>query len=210
LVRRADGEHLRYLSFKANSEMSGRDMKVMPPVSTASHSLRQGEQAPPFELIDPMAGTLRSADLLRSGSVLLTFYRGAWCGCCQADLHDLAQAIPQLDQARVVILGVFHDLTREANFRIRKIYNLGFPVVDDPGGRAAEAFGIRRSSDDIAEIESQFGPELLALKEGQPWIIPMQARYMILRDGVIARAEIVTDYTHRSSIASLLTLLGRA
>jgi peroxiredoxin len=185
-------------------------MKVMPPVSAPTHCLGQGEQAPPFELIDPIAGTLRSADLLRSGSVLLTFYRGAWCGCCQADLHDLAQGIPQLAQARVTTLGVFHGLTGEANFRIRKIYNLGFPLVDDPEGRAAEAFGIRRSSADMAEIEDQFGPELLALKEGQPWIMPMQARYMIRRDGIIAHAEIVTDYIHRSSIASLLTLLDQS
>ena len=91
-----------------------------------------------------------------------------------------------------------------------KICNIGFALVDDPAGRAAEAFGIRRSLDEMAEIENDFGTELLALKDGQPWIIPMQARYVIGRDSIVAHSEIVTDYGERSSVASLLPMLDKA
>jgi hypothetical protein len=80
-------------------------------------------------------------------------------------------------------------------------------VVDDPYGRAAYAFGIGRSLAEMAAIENEFGPELLALKESQPWITPMQARYLIGRDGVIIHSEIVTRYDDRSSAACLLPLL---
>ena len=73
--------------------------------------------------------------------------------------------------------------------------------------RAAHAFGIRRSLAEMAAIENEFGPELLALKEGQPWITPMQARYLIGHDGVITHSEIVTSYEDRSSAACLLPLL---
>ena len=58
-------------------------------------------------------------------------------------------------------------------------------------------------------LKMKFGPELLALKEGQPWITPMQARYLIGRDGVITHSEIVTRYEDRSSAACLLPLLRR-
>ena len=60
---------------------------------------------------------------------------------------------------------------------------------------------------EIAEIENEFGPELLELQDGQPWISPMQARYLIGRDGTIAYSEIVTNYDDRSSAACVLPLL---
>jgi peroxiredoxin len=182
-------------------------MKALPPVSLPPSDIGPGDRAPLFELVDPLVGVLRSPDLLRSGPLLLTFYRGAWCGCCSADLRDVAQSAQLFRDRKVSVLGVFHDLSRDANTRIRNAYNLQFPLVDDPNGRAAQAFGIRRSPSEIAEIESSFGPELLALKEGQPWIMPMQARYLVRPNGIIAHSEVVIDYVGRASIADLRPLL---
>ena len=182
-------------------------MQVLPPVSVPVKCLAQGDRAPAFEMVDPAFGIIRSSQLLRIGPVLLTFYRGAWCQCCQIDLRDLANTMPSFTNKNVSVLAVFHGLNSEMNARIRQTYNLSFPLVDDPYGRAAHAFGIRRSRAEMAAIENEFGPELLALKEGQPWITPMQARYLIVRDGVITHSEIVTRYEDRSSAAYLLPLL---
>jgi peroxiredoxin len=182
-------------------------MKVLPPVSEPVHSLLRGDKAPRFEVIDPMEGAvLRSEELLQTGPVLLTFYRGAWCGCCRTDLRDLTETIPLRRRRNTIVLGVFHDLSDEASARIREAYDLDFQLVDDPDGRVAESFGIRRSAAEMAKIEDEFGPDLLALREGQPWIMPMQARYVIGRDGVIAHVEIVVDYESRSCAASLLPI----
>jgi peroxiredoxin len=182
-------------------------MKSLPPVSLPASCFMRGDRAPLFELLDPIVGILRSPDLLRVGPVLLTFYRGAWCGCCSADLRDVTQSAPLFRSRNISVLGVFHDLSKEANAGIRETYNLEFPLVNDPNGRAAQAFGIRRSAREMADIENSFGPELLALKEGQPWIMPRQARYLIRPDGIIAHSEIVIAYVDRSSIANLRPLL---
>jgi hypothetical protein len=58
----------------------------------------------------------------------------------------------------------------------------------------------------MAAIENEFGPDLLALKEGQPWILPMQARFMIGQDGIIMHSEVLADYDDRSSVDCLLPL----
>ena len=170
-------------------------------------SLAVGDRAPEFEFVGPAADTLRSSALLRQGPVLLTFYRGAWCTCCQTDLRDLMSAMPDLRRAHTIVLGVFHQLSPESGARISPEYGLDFPLVDDVDGRAAEAFGIRRSASEIALIESELGPELLALKEGEPWILPMQARYVIGPDGVIACSEVVFDYNKRPNAAGLIPIL---
>src|SRR5689334_722898 len=123
-------------------------------------SLTVGDRAPEFEFAGPTAGPLRSCALLRQGPVLLTFYRGAWCRCCQADLRDLMSVMPDLTRTHTTVLGVFHELSPESGTRIRREYGLNFSLVDDVDGRAAKAFGILRSPSEMALIESEFGPEL--------------------------------------------------
>jgi peroxiredoxin len=182
-------------------------VNVLPLVSCPTKCLTRGDKSPPFELVDPVKGVLRSSELLQAGPVLLTFYRGAWCGCCVADIRDLIATLPSLESESVSTIGVFYGLDAEANARIRTTYRLNFLIVDDPDGRTAQAFGIRRTMAEIAEIENEFSPELLALQGGQPWILPMQARYLIGRDGTIAYSEIVTNYNDRSSAACVLSLL---
>jgi hypothetical protein len=59
----------------------------------------------------------------------------------------------------------------------------------------------------MALIESELGPEFIALKEGEPWILPMQARYVIGPNGVIVHSEIVFDYNERSGAAGLIPVL---
>jgi hypothetical protein len=93
------------------------------------------------------------------------------------------------------------------NLRISRDCRLDFHLVDDPDGRAAEAFGIRPSANEMARIESEFGPEMLALKEGEPCIMPMQARFLIGRDGIVAKSEVVFDCEARTSTRELLPIL---
>lgn len=167
-------------------------------------SLVAGDHAPTFEVVDPLGGALRSEDLLRARPILLTFYRGAWCPCCQTDLRDIRKAAPVLQTMDLTVLGAFHELSAEGCTRIHEEYEVGFPLVDDPQGRAAHSFGIRRSAEDLAQIEEELGPDVLALREGQPWIMPMQARYLIARDGAIVHAELVGDYRERADLMSWL------
>jgi peroxiredoxin len=171
--------------------------------------LAEGDEAPPFELTGPTGVIYNSTEILQAGPALLTFYRGGWCMCCQADLRDLVRTAPELRKAGLTVLGVFHELTPDANARISGEYGLDFPIVNDEEGRVAEAFGVRRTAAEIRRLESEFGPEPLALKTGQPYIIPMQARFLIRTDGIIARSEIIFDYNERSNVSGLLSLLDR-
>jgi len=118
--------------------------------------------------------------------------------------------MPLLECRNVTVLGVFHELSVEGSARIRATYDLNFRLVDDPDGHTADLFGLRRSRDEMAEIVAEFGPELLALKEGQPWISPMQARYLIRRDGIIVYSEVVTDYQDRSGATGLVHFVEEA
>lgn len=55
----------------------------------------------------------------------------------------------------------------------------------------------------------RFGNDLARANEDPAWVLPMPARYIIDRDGVIAYAEVNPDYTRRPDPTELLPVLDR-
>jgi peroxiredoxin len=174
-----------------------------------SRFLSEGDQTPAFEFVGPGGALLQSSSLLRQGPLLLTFYRGAWCQCCQADLRDVMGYVNDLERTHTNALAVFHQISPESSSRVSEEYGLRFPIVDDADGRVAEAFGIRRTASEWAQIEEELGSVVRTFRDGQPWILPMQARYIVGPDGVIAHRDIVFDYNKRTSTADLIPILER-
>jgi peroxiredoxin len=74
----------------------------------------------------------------------------------------------------------------------------------------ANEFGLRyRLPDELIALYKGFGNDL-ALGNGEDsWTLPMPARYVIARDGVIAYAEVNADYTQRPDPSELLPVLRR-
>jgi peroxiredoxin len=168
-----------------------------------------GERAPEFELVGVGRQPVRSSALLSKGPVILTFYRGAWCPCCQADLHDLMRSMPELERAGVAVVGVFNDLERDAGADVVREYGLTFSLACDADGRTAGAFRLRRTAEEIAELEREFGALPRVVMDDEPWILPTQARFAILPDRVIARSDVVLDYHQRAGVEDLIPLLTK-
>jgi peroxiredoxin len=171
--------------------------------------LAEGDEAPPFQLTGPTGIAYNSTEILKAGPLLLTFYRGGWCMCCQADLRDLVRSSPKLRKAGLTVIGVFHELDPNVNARMSEEYGLEFPIVNDDMGKVAEAFGVRYTASELQSLENEFGREPLAFRTGQPYIIPMQARFLIRSDRLIARSEIIFDYNQRSNVSEFLPLVSR-
>ena len=91
---------------------------------------------------------------------------------------------------------------------MRHAQEIGFPVLDDEEGDVAVRFGLRWAPDDSRLIEEQLGLNLFSFRGTEPWIVPMQARYVIGCDGIIAFAEVAFDYSQRSEPASILPVLA--
>ena len=171
--------------------------------------LTPGTKVREFELKDDHGNRFSTNDLLRDRPLIITFYRGAWCSCCQADLRDLAQAAPMLKRHGISIIAVFNELSPTSCARIVHDYGIEFPILNDTTGETAEAFGVRRSLAEMAKVEDEFGPEALALKEGQPWIMPMQARFVVDQDRSILSSDVLFNYGERSDVELVFAVLKR-
>lgn len=92
-------------------------------------------------------------------------------------------------------------------------HKLGFELLTDAGNRVAAQFGLRFPvSPDVRKIYLGFGIDLSATNGDDSWTLPMPARYVIDRDGMIRDAEVDPDYTRRpepsATVAVLRALAG--
>jgi peroxiredoxin len=77
-------------------------------------------------------------------------------------------------------------------------HRLKFEVLRDAGNEVAAAYGLRWSfPDDLKALYVKFGIDLPAGNGEDSWTLPLPARYIIDRNGVIRYARTDPDYTRR-------------
>jgi len=170
-------------------------------------ALKAGDPAPGFALPDGDGSLVRSADLLARGPLVLTFYRGVWCPYCNMDLKAIEAAAPDIRALGAGLVAISPQVA--ANIRkARRDNGLSFPILSDNGNAVADQFGLRfRLPNDLIDVYKGFGNDL-AVGNGEPsWTLPMPARFVIGRDGVIAYAEVNPDYTRRPDPEELIPTL---
>jgi peroxiredoxin len=92
-------------------------------------------------------------------------------------------------------------------------HKLAFPILSDHGLAIAKAFGLAFTlPDDLKDVYLNVFKNDLAKRNGEPsWQLPMPARFVIDRGGIIRSAEVDPDYTVRpepeETVAFLRTLV---
>jgi len=175
----------------------------------ADRALKAGDKAPSIVLPDADGNTVRSADLLARGPLVVTFYRGVWCPYCNMDLQAIESTAGQI-QANGASLIAISPQSGANSHKTQGTLGLSFPILSDLGNSVAQSFGLRfRLPDDLIAVYKGFGIDLPGVNGEPSWTLPMPARYVIDTKGVIAYAEINPDYTRRPDPSELLPTLAR-
>src|SRR6266849_5721012 len=107
----------------------------------AERALKAGDHAPLFELPDGDGLAWRSEDVLRSGPLVIVFYRGRWCAYCNAQLSALQAVHKQIAAAGASLVAVSPQ-TKKHSYMTRDMHKLRFPVLSDAGNDVARKFGL--------------------------------------------------------------------
>lgn len=105
--------------------------------------MKVGDRAPGFELPDESGTTRSLAGLLADGPLVLYFYPAAMTSGCTAEschFRDLASEFAELGASRV---GISPD-TVDKQHEFSETYSFDFPLLSDPDGTVARAYGVRR------------------------------------------------------------------
>lgn len=173
----------------------------------AQRAKKAGEKAPVFTLNDQDGTPVSSAALLAQGPLVLTFYRGVWCPYCNMELQALQEALPEIQKRGATLLALSPQ-TEPNSRKSQRQNSLTFPILSDAKGAVAAAFGLKFTLPDyLVDLYKSFGNDLPANNADDEWALPMPARYIIGRDGIIRYAEVNPDYTKRPDPSVLLPVL---
>ena len=112
--------------------------------------------------------------------------------------------ITELGAALVVISPQLPPHNRE----LIRTRGLEFPILSDAGNEVAARFGLRFALPDyLREVYATFPLDLAAYNGDASWTLPMPARFIIDRHGVIQYAQSDPDYTTRPEPEDTLAAL---
>lgn len=178
-----------------------------------------GTTMPSFELANAEGKTVRSDDLLAGGPLVVSFFRGAWCPYCIAELAALNEALPAIRQAGAEVVVVTPQ-TRERSATMKAEKGLDLNVLTDRGLAYADRLGLAFTLPaDLVAIYTKFGLDIPATNGADmangadagadAWRLPMPARLVVAPDGTIVERDVNPDYSIRPEPEATLDAVRR-
>ena len=176
----------------------------------AQRAKKAGDVAPAFSLRGPDGNIVNSADLLKRGPLVLSFYRGVWCPYCNMELQALEAAKSEFDRYGASLVAISPQTAPNSRKSVRQ-NKLSFPILSDAKGQIGDAFGLRfHLPDYLVALYKQLKNDLPTFNDDPSWTLPMPARYVIGQDGVILYSEVNPDYTRRPEPEDMIAILQQA
>jgi peroxiredoxin len=198
------------ISERATAELlaSGIESRILP----------VGARAPEFALPDALTGkTVRSADLLALGPLVIKFFRGRWCPYCMTELEAWRDLHAEVRAMGALFVAISPQNRRQNDFTIQQ-HGLPFPVLSDAGADIAAQFGIAYS---VTEEQRGYYESILVnipfvnsgatYRTGSEasWHLPLPAAFVVAQDAAIVFAEAHADFRVRPEPADVLAALRR-
>jgi peroxiredoxin Q/BCP len=122
-------------------------------------TLKPGDPAPPFELLDQRGAPVRLEDY-RGKKLLVYFYPEADTPGCTVQSCDLRDHRQDLAGIGAEVVGISPDLP-DKQLAFDQKFGLGFPLLSDPDHAMAEAWGawgekVRKGKTYVGLIRSSF------------------------------------------------------
>jgi peroxiredoxin len=113
------------------------------------------------------------------------------------ELEALQDALPKIEAKGATLVAISPMVERFVRQVVLK-NNLTFDLLLDKGNAVAEQFGIVHTFPDyLKEVYLNFGNDFVKFNGDDSWTLPMPARYVIDREGIIRAADVNPDYTVR-------------
>jgi len=169
-------------------------------------ALRTGDAAPMFELPDAFGKPVRLEDLLVSGPMIVSFYRGSWCPFCNLELRALQREIENIDAAGAQLVAISPNKPDVSVEFVDKL-GLTFTVLSDTDSEVAAAFGIAfEVVPELKDLYERAGRDLGDLNGSERWMLPVPAIYVIDRSGVIRYDYVDLDYRKRAEPSEVVAV----
>lgn len=169
-------------------------------------AMNKGDKAPNFKLKNAKGESVTLYDELKSGPVVLIWYRGGWCPYCNLTLKRLQEEMPNFKKYDASLLALTPELPDSSLSTVEK-NSLSFQVLSDLGNKVAKEYGVVYELTDAVAKRYQEGFNLHGYNGDESNSLPLAATYVIDRDGQIVYAFLDADYRNRAEPKDILKAL---
>jgi peroxiredoxin len=170
-------------------------------------SLQVGQTAPSFALPNAHGQTVTLSDLLASGPVVVTFYRGAWCPFCNMALRAYQGILPEIKALGASFVAISPQRPDNSLTQTEKEH-LGYEVLSDQGNAVARQFGIvYKLGDAMNQVSAGFGVDITQFNGDDSRELPLPGTFVVDQSGTIRFAQAFADHSQRTEPAAILEAL---
>lgn len=175
-------------------------------ISNASHvkGIKVGEKAPNFILPNAFGNLVSLSNYLKSGPVIVKFYRGEWCPICNLDLREVQHYAEDFSQYNTKIIAISPQKPDDA-LSISQKNTLKFEVLSDSDQAVIKAYNLQF---DPGEDYHQ-RRDLSILNGDGSKTLPVPATFIIDKDFTVIASHVEANYTERMSSVEILKILQK-
>jgi peroxiredoxin len=166
--------------------------------------LNVGDMAPDFTAKNQSNKDVNLKELLKSGSVVLLFYRGEWCPYCNRQLKALEDSMALISAKGANIIAVSPEKIENISKTIEKT-KATYNVVTDENSKIMNAYKVTFELDEkTTEKYKGYGVNLVERNGSNGNNLPVPAVYIINKEGKITYRYFDANYKNRASVQEIL------
>jgi peroxiredoxin len=168
---------------------------------------KTGEPMPAFDLPDEAGRLVSLTSLLQSGPVVISINRGHWCPYCRMELRSLAAIHDQIRRLGAQVVSIMPDTASFTSDYVSR-NELPFPVLSDVDLGYSLSLGLIFWVDaEIRRLYAEAGVELEQYHGNQGRFLPMAAKFIVGRDGLVKARQVNIEFRERMEPEEILAAL---
>jgi len=175
--------------------------------SDKQSGLNVGDVAPDFTAKNQDEKEVNLKQMLKSGSVVLIFYRGEWCPFCNTQLKALEDSLSFITEKGASVIAVSPEKGENIDKTLAKT-NATYAVVSDENRSIMNAYQVAFELDEAtAKKYKGYGVDLSERNGTNGNALPVPAVYIIGQNGTITFRYFNEDYRKRASVKEIIEQL---
>jgi len=169
---------------------------------------RTGELMPPFDLPDETGRLVSLTSMLQAGPVVISINRGHWCPYCKMELRSLAAIHGEIRRLGAQVVSIMPGSAQFTGDYVSR-NELPFPVLSDIDLGYSLSLGlIFWVGAEIRRLYEEAGVELEKYHGNQGHFLPMAAKFIVGRDGLVKARQVDLEFRRRMEPEAILAELN--
>lgn len=177
--------------------------------SMPSPGLKVGDKAPDFTLKNAFGQDVKLSTVLKSGPVILSFYRGAWCPYCNLQLHTLHKSMPLFKKYGAQLILVTPQTPDKSKGQIEKDKYI-FEVLSDLDSKVMKQYKLFYKLDsELVKVYKNLGLDVESFNGKGRNVLPIAGTFVMDRKAIIRAVHADVDYKKRMEPQEIIDALKK-